>query len=60
MTTDGLAREVWIVDLSGETIGRYTDPSEEGYRRADQMRRGQTLESDALLGQTPTVDEVLG
>ena len=53
-------REVWIVDLPGKTIGRYTDPSEESYRGADQMRRGQTLESDALPGQTPTVDEVLG
>ena len=28
-------KEVWIVDLPGETIERYTDPSEEGYRRAD-------------------------
>jgi Uma2 family endonuclease len=52
--------EVWIVDLPGETIGRYTDPSGEGYRRADQMRRGQTLESDALPGPTPSVDDVLG
>ena len=53
-------REVWIADLPDETIGRYTDPSEEGYRRADQMRRGRTLESDALPGPTPSVDEVLG
>jgi Uma2 family endonuclease len=53
-------REVWIVDLVGETIERYTDPSEEGYRLADQIRRGQTLESDALPGLTPSVDEVLG
>jgi Uma2 family endonuclease len=53
-------REVWIVDLAGETIGRYTDPSEEGYRLANQIRRGQTLESDALPGPTPSVEEVLG
>jgi Uma2 family endonuclease len=53
-------REVWIVDLVSETIERYTDPSEEGYRLADQIRRGQTLESDALPGLTPSVDEVLG
>ena len=53
-------REVWIVDLVGETIERYTDPSEEGYRLADQIRRGQTLESDALPDTTPSVDEVLG
>jgi Uma2 family endonuclease len=53
-------REVWIVDLSGETTGRYTDPSGEGYRRADRLRRGQRLESDALPGPTPSVDEILG
>jgi Uma2 family endonuclease len=53
-------REVWIVDLSGETIGRYTGPSADGYRHVDQMRRGQTLESTALPGFTPSVDQVLG
>ena len=53
-------REAWIVDLSGETIGRHTDPSGEGYRRADRLRRGQTLESILLPGLTPSVDEVLG
>ena len=53
-------REIWIVDLAGKTIGRYTDRSEEGYRPADRIRRGQTLESDALPGPTPSVDEVLG
>jgi Uma2 family endonuclease len=53
-------REAWIIDLAGETIGRYTDPSEEGYRLADQIRRGQTLESDALPGPTPSLDEILG
>ena len=54
------SREVWIVNLPRETIERYTDPSEDGYRRADQARRGQTLESIALPGLTPSVDEVLG
>ncbi|HEX5911985.1 MAG TPA: Uma2 family endonuclease [Rubrobacter sp.] len=53
-------REVWILDLPGETIERYTDPSKEGYRRADRLRRGQTLESIALPSLTPTVDEILG
>ena len=33
-------REVWIVDLPGETIERHTDPSEEGYRRADRCVAG--------------------
>jgi Uma2 family endonuclease len=53
-------REVWIVDLPGETIERYTDPLKEGYRGADRLRRGQTLESLSLPGLTPSVDEVFG
>jgi Uma2 family endonuclease len=53
-------REVWIVNLPGETIERYTDPLEEGYRRADRLRRGQTLEPIPLPGLTPSVDEILG
>ena len=52
-------REVWIVDLPGETIERYTDPSGDGYLRVEQARRGQTLQSTALPGLTPAVDEVL-
>ena len=52
-------REVWIVDLPGETIERYTAPSANGYRRVEQMRRGQTLESTSLPGLAPSVDEVL-
>jgi Uma2 family endonuclease len=52
--------EVWIVNLPGETIERYTDPLEEGYRHADQKGRGQTLESTALPHLTPSVDEVFG
>ncbi len=53
-------REVWIVDLPNETIEPYTSPSGDGYRRVEQMRRGQTLESILLPGLTPSVDEVLG
>jgi Uma2 family endonuclease len=53
-------REVWIVDLTRETVGRHTDPSGEVYRRAERLRRGQTLESISLPGLTPSVDEVLG
>jgi Uma2 family endonuclease len=52
-------REVWIVDLPGETIERYTAPSANGYRRVEQMRRGQTLKSTSLPGLAPSVDEVL-
>jgi Uma2 family endonuclease len=53
-------REVWIVDLPGETISRHTDPSEEGYRRADRLRRGQTLGSISLPGLAPSADDILG
>ncbi len=53
-------REVWIVDLPNETIARYTSASADGYRHVDQMRRGQTLESTALPGLVPSVDDVLG
>ena len=53
-------KKVWIIDLPGETIERYTDPLEESYRRADRLRRGQRLESISLPGPTPSVDEVLG
>ena len=52
-------REVWIVNLPGETIERYTAPSANGYRRVEQMRRGQTLESTSLPGLALSVDEVL-
>lgn len=53
-------REVWIVDLAGEAIERYTDPLEESYRGADRLRRGQRLESISLPGPTPSVDEIFG
>ncbi len=53
-------REVWFVDLPVESIERYTAPSANGYRRVEQMRRGQTLEPTALPGLAPSVDEVLG
>jgi Uma2 family endonuclease len=53
-------REVWIVDLAGEAIERYTDPLEESYRGADRLRRGQRLESIPLPGPTPSVDEIFG
>ncbi len=41
-------REVWIVDLTGETIERHTDPSGNGYRRTERARRGEAIESVTL------------
>jgi Uma2 family endonuclease len=52
--------EVWIVNLPVETVERYTGPSADGYRHADQKGRGQTLESTALPGLLPSVDELFG
>ena len=52
--------EVWIVNLPDEIVERYTEPSADGYRRTEQMRRGQTLESTALPSLTQSVEEVLG
>ena len=52
--------EVWIVNLSAEIIERYTEPSANGYQRTEHKHRGQTLQSAALPGLTPTVHEILG
>ena len=52
-------KEVWIVNLPNVTIDRCTDPSADGYRRVESRRRGQTLQSTALPGLSPTADEVL-
>jgi Uma2 family endonuclease len=53
-------REVWIVDLAGETIERHTDSSGDGYRSLEQTRRGETIESVALPELAFPVDAVLG
>lgn len=53
-------REVWIVNLPGETVERHTDPSSDGYRSVERPRRGETLESLALPGLSVAVDDVLG
>ena len=52
--------EVWIVDLVGEVIERYSGASEDGYRRVEQARRGEKIESEALPELTLRVDPVLG
>ena len=52
--------EVWIVNLPAEIIERYTEPSANDYQHTEHKHRGQTLQSAALPGLTPTVDEILG
>ena len=51
---------VWIVDLAGEVIERYTDPSGEGYRGVERARRGETVGSTTLPEIAFSVDTVLG
>ena len=53
-------REVWIVDLVGEVIEHYTDPSGNGYRGVERARRGETVASTALPEIAFSVDAVLG
>jgi Uma2 family endonuclease len=53
-------REVWIVDLPGETAERHTDPSGDGYRRTEQARRGQALAPLAFPKLALRVDDLLG
>ena len=53
-------REVWIVDLAGEVIEYYTDPSGDTYRGLKQARRGEKIESAAMPELTLGVDTVLG
>jgi Uma2 family endonuclease len=53
-------QEVWIVDLSGGLIERYTDPSGKDYRGVERARRGETARSITLPELALSVDAVLG
>jgi len=52
--------EVWIVDLTNETIERHTNPSGDDYRNLEKVRRGETFQSTALPGLSLRADDVLG
>lgn len=52
--------EVWIVDLAGETIERYTEHSGNDYRHMEKVRRGEAFESTALPSLSLHADDVLG
>jgi Uma2 family endonuclease len=52
-------REVWIVDLPGGAVERYTEPSSDGYRSVVNTRSGEKIDTVALPGLTLTVDDVL-
>nr|MBA4115440.1 Uma2 family endonuclease [Rubrobacter sp.] len=53
-------REVWIVDLPGETVERHTEPSTDGYDLVQRVRRGNTLRPEALPALAVPVDAVFG
>lgn len=52
--------EVWIVDVTGALVERYSEPAEARYRRVDRFRRGEVVESVAVAGLSVSVDEMLG
>jgi Uma2 family endonuclease len=51
--------EVWVVDLTGETVERHTEPSGDGYRRTERARRGEEIRSASLPGLSLRADDVL-
>ncbi|MBA2713786.1 MAG: Uma2 family endonuclease [Rubrobacteraceae bacterium] len=57
--SSGIA-EVWLVDLKGGIIERYSEPSEEGYRLVRRAGRGETLESAVLPALIVPVNIALG
>ena len=52
--------EVWLVDLNGEAVEVYRQPTVSGYQYLGRFVRGQTLTVGALANVSLTVDEVLG
>ena len=52
--------EVWLVDLEGEAVEVFRDPSPEGYRKAEVFRRGSSLSPSSLPDIELSVDEILG
>ncbi len=51
--------EVWIVDLTSDTVGVYRDPSAAGYRELERFARGSTITVSALPNLVVPVDEIL-
>lgn len=52
--------EVWIIDLTTNTLERHTEPSNGEYRRTDRVRAGETIASAVLPTLNLPVDTVLG
>jgi len=56
---DGIT-EVWLVDINGQCLEVYQQPSPNGYEDIQKYYRGQTLTIEAFPDVSFTVDEVLG
>jgi len=52
-------REAWLVDLQGEVVEVYRQPSSEGYREVRRCRRGDAIAPQAFPDVVLTVDEIL-
>ena len=52
--------EVWIVDLRGEVVTRYSGPERGGYGSFREHGRGEEITSGTVPGLTLAVDDVLG
>jgi Uma2 family endonuclease len=53
-------RELWIVDLAGEAVEVYRDPTQGRYEVRERLSRGATLSPTLLPGMRLLTDEVLG
>lgn len=52
--------EVWIIDLTGGVIERYTEPSPDGYRLIRKFGKEDNVESAVVAGVSFPAGEVLG
>jgi Uma2 family endonuclease len=52
--------EVWLVDINGQCVEVYREPTSDGYQNVQKFERGQTLSILVFPEVTITVNEVLG
>ena len=56
---DGIV-EVWLVDINGQSLEVYREPTPDGYQNVRQLTRGASLSSLAFPDVTIAVNEILG
>ena len=52
-------REAWLVDLQGEVVEVYRQPSSEGYREVRRFHRGDAISPQAFPDVVLAIDEIL-